>query len=507
MQSAGISLGVRPWTIADVETIAAGRATLEFPAATRAAVERSYAFVQAIAASNRPAYGLTTGCGPLSAHRIDPAARQQFQYNLVRSHAVTLGPAHPTAFVRAAMAVRANVLAHGMSGVAPQTIETICGMLKHGLHPVVSEIGSVGASGDLLELAQIALAVFGEGSVTLDGGTRPAAEAMRNCGVEPLVPRYREGIALINGTSFHTAGAALLLARAERVADAAEIAAALSFEALHGSTEALDAALAHARPHVGHAAVAARLRRRLAGSQLVRTDCPAATQDAYTLRCIPQIAGSVSDVLASTRAVVETELRSVTDNPLFVADEDRIVHGGNFHGQPVALALDHFKIGLVELGVLIERRLARLLDAKLNDGLPAFLIRGGPGVHNGFMGLQYCCSSMAAENAVLATPASIHSVPTNANNQDIVSMGPVALRHARRVLDNVARMTAIECLAAAQAVELRAGRCGTGTAAALAAVRAVIPPLTDDRPMTDDVARALQLIDDGSLQRSVDAIS
>jgi histidine ammonia-lyase len=493
-----VALGDR-LTLADLDDVAHRGVALTLAPGARAAIERCHAFVRALASSEAKVYGLTTGCGPLAGHRIDAAQREAFQRNLIRSHAVTLGAPHPAAFVRAAMAARAHVLALGCSGVDRATVELLIGMLNAGVHPIVREVGGVGASGDLIELAQIALAALGEGEVSLDGRRARAAEALHAAGLTPMVPRHREGLALINGTSFHTGVAGLLVARARRVGAAAQVAAAMLFEALGGHRETLDPALHAARPHPGQRAVAQRLAELTRDSTLVRSDAAAAErQDPYTLRCIAQVIGPALDAVESAAAVVETELNAVSDNPLFLAVERRVVHGGNFHGQPVAMALDQLKVGLVEIGVMSERRVARVLDAALSGGLPPFLIRGGAGVHSGFMGLQYCATTMAAENAQLAAPASVASIPTNANNQDVVSMGMLAARHAARVLDNVQRMVAIELLCAAQALELRGlGDAGVGTRAAHALVRVHAGPLVEDRALSDEVEAVSGAIGDG----------
>lgn len=463
----------------------------------RAACARSHAFVAGLADGEALVYGLTTGCGPLASARIDAAQRERFQRNLVRSHAATLGAPHPAAWVRAAMLVRVEVLAQGCSGVAPHLLDTFLGMLAAGITPVVRAIGGVGASGDLGELAQIALAGLGEGEVDVHGAGRAAAAALGDAGLTPVAPTLREGLALVNGTSFHTAVAALQCARFARLATAAECAAALAFEALRGHVETLDPALHAARPHPGQTAVAARLRARLAGSRLVRSVDPAATdQDPYSLRCTAQIVGAARDVADAAARTVTIELAAVTDNPLFLAAQGRVLHGGNFHGQPVAMALDQLKLAAVELGVLAERRLARLLDPVRNRGLPPFLVRGTPGLQSGLMGLQYGATAMAAENAVLAAPASVRSLPTNADNQDVVPMGMVAARQTAQVLDNVARIVAIELLAAAQALELRGlADAAPGMRTVHAAVRGVSAPLDDDRPLADDVEALVALVD------------
>ena len=504
--STAVAVGTPDLRVADIEAVAQAGAVVRMDAAVRSRIERSYAFVQRLAAAGAPVYGLTTGCGPLAAQPVPPARRAEFQRNLIRSHATTLGVPHPAAFVRAAMVVRAHGLAQGHSGVDPATVEILIAMLNNRVHPVVREVGSVGASGDLVELAQIALAVVGEGEVEHANGMVLATEALRGSGIEPLVPRYREGLALMNGTSFHTGVAALLCVKAARGLNAAQIAAAMSLEGLRANSEAFDPAFARLRPHPGQRVVADAVRRLVEGSALMRNGTSSASnQDAYTLRCIPQIIGPILDVLRSVTATVDIEINSVTDNPLFLPDEDRVVHGGNFHGQPVAMALDQLKAAIVELGVLSERRLARLLDVKLNAGLPPFLIIDDAGLRSGFMGLQYCASSMAADNAVLAAPASVHSVPTNANNQDVVSMGMVAARQARQVIDNVERMIAIELLCAAQAIDLRgAVHAGTGTRAAHAAVRERLAALIEDRPLAADIATVAMMIDDGTLQQRVE---
>ncbi|MGH7789549.1 MAG: HAL/PAL/TAL family ammonia-lyase [Candidatus Binatia bacterium] len=495
-----IAVGAAHLGVDAVDAVACGaRVSLHADAVAR--IERSHAFAQRLAGSDAAVYGLTTGCGPLAGNRIDATQRAAFQRNLVRSHAVTLGAPHPTAFVRAAMLTRAQVLAQGCSGVDAAVPALLLGMLNAGVHPIVRETGGVGASGDLVELAQIALAALGEGDVEVDGHRAPAADALRAAGLTPLEPRLREGLALMNGTSFHTGAGALLVVRARRIAAAAQLAAAMLFEALGGHREALDPALQAARPHPGQRAVAERLAALTCGSRLVRADGSAAgRQDPYTIRCIAQVLGPALDAIEASAAVVEIELNAVSDNPLFLAAEGRVVHGGNFHGQPVALALDQLKIALVTIGAAAERRIARALDASLSGGLPPFLIRGDAGLHSGCMGLQYGATTLAADNALLSAPASVRSIPTNANNQDVVSMGMLAARHAARVADNAQTIVAIELLCAAQALDLRgADAAGEGSRAALARVRALTRPLTDDRPLAADIDALAAAIENGSL--------
>lgn len=502
-----IAIGAERLTIADVDDVAGQRGLVHLAREASVRLLRAYEFVQQLAAAGTPVYGLTTGCGPLASQPIPADRREEFQRNLVRSHACTLGEPLPRTFVRAALAVRAHVLAQGWSGVAPAVVEALIGMLNHGVHPVVREVGGVGASGDLVEVAQVALAVIGEGVVEYRGATMPASAALREVGLDPITPKFREGLALMNGTSFHTGVAAVLAARAHHIVNAAQVAAAMIFEALRANQEAIAPGLQTIRPHAGQRRVAERLAELVRDSALVRSgEGAAGRQDAYTLRCLPQVLGAVTDALAAAGAVIVTEINSISDNPIFRVDEQRVMHGGNFHGQPVAMALDQLKTALVEIGVLSERRLARLLDASLSGGLPPFLIRDGAGLRSGLMGLQYCASAMAADNAVLAAPASVRSVPTNANNQDVVSMGMVAARQAARVADNVARMVAIELLCAAEALDLRGvAHASTAARAAHACIRTHVARLDEDRPLTADVEAVGRLIEGGSLVAAVDA--
>jgi len=482
-----------PFALEDVGRVAGG-APVVLGAGVRAQLDASHRQLLALAASGRTIYGLNTGCGPLCEEPIPPDAAARFQRNLVRSHASGLGPSHAPDVVRATMAVRALSLAQGRSAVRPLVVDTLVAMLNAGVHPVIPEIGSVGASGDLVELAHVAQALMGEGDVEWRGTRRRAADALAAARIAPVAFEGREALALMNGTSCETAQAALVVLGAEELVRAAEAAAALVLEALGGSPEALDARVHAARPHPGQGAVAARLRALLAGSRRLaagdaRSDAGRPVQDAYTLRCVPQVLGAVRDTIAHVRRVVEVELNAVTDNPTFFAAEDAVLHAGNFHGQPIALAIDHLKVALAEVALFSERRLARLVDPKLS-GLPPFLIRGDVGVRSGLMGLQYCASSTVAENSVLAHPATLGSVPTNANNQDVVGMGTVGVRQARRLLENARRVVAIELVAAAEAIDI-VGHDGLAerTAALHGAVRTLVPPLVDDRPLGADVER------------------
>jgi histidine ammonia-lyase len=487
-----------PLSIEALGVIAAG-APVALGPDVRAQLAASHRQLAELLRSGRTVYGLTTGCGPLCDRPVPEAAAGRFQRNLVRSHATGFGPAHPRVVVRATMVARAFSLAQGRSAVRPVVVETLVAMLNAGIHPVVPETGSVGASGDLVELAHVAQALAGEGEVEWRGEHCPAGGAFAGEGIAPLVFEGREALALMNGTSCETAQAALAVLGAEELVAAAEAAAALVLEALGARAEALDPRVHGTRPHPGQVASAAHVRALVAGSRRLHEGAvvPGSrpVQDAYTLRCVPQVLGAVRATLAHVRDVVTTELNAVTDNPTFFPEEDAVLHAGNFHGQPIALAVDHLKVALAEVALFSERRLARLLDPATNGGLPPFLIRDEVGVRSGLMGLQYCASSTVADNAVLAHPASLGSVPTNANNQDVVGMGSVGVRQARRLLENARRVVAIELLAAAEALDLVGGEgMAAGTRAVHAAVRSVVPPLLEDRPLGADVERLAETL-------------
>jgi histidine ammonia-lyase len=482
---------------------ALGRIATGAPVALGAGVHErlvaSHRQMLGLSRADRIVYGLNTGCGPLCEWPVPPEDAARFQQNLVRSHAAGLGPMHPRAVVRATMAARLLSLAQGRSAVRPIVADTLAAMLNAGVHPVIHEVGSVGASGDLVELAHVALAVMGEGRVEHAGTLLPAADALADVGILPVAFEGREALALLNGTSCETAQAALLVLGAEELVAAAEAAAALAIEALGGSIEAFDPRVHAVRPHAGQEASARHLAALLAGSRRVREGARgdgagngrlAPVQDAYTLRCVPQVLGAVRTTLAHVRGVVETELNSITDNPTFFPETGAILHAGNFHGQPLAMAVDHLKVALAEVALFSERRLARLLDPATNGGLPPFLIREQVGVRSGLMGLQYCASSTVADNAVLAHPATLGSVPTNANNQDVVGMGSVGVRQARRLLENARRVVAIELFAAAEATDLAgADGMGGGTRGVHARIRRLVEPLVADRPLGADIER------------------
>ena len=503
-ESAVVIAPPEPLTPETVGRVAAGARVVLGPGVQERLVA-SHRQLESLARAGRVIYGLNTGCGPLSDRAVTAPQRGDLQRNLVRSHASGLGPAHAVPVVRATMAVRIQSLALGRSAIRPIVVDTLVAMLNAGVHPIIPEVGSVGASGDLVELAHIALGVMGEGDVVGRGGRRPAAEALAAAGIAPVRYEGREALALMNGTACETAQAALAVHDAGILVAAAEAVAALVIDVMGGNPEAFDARVHAARPHPGQGESAAHLRRLLAGSgRLVDTPARGDTagrpqrqvQDAYTLRCVPQVMGAVRDTLRHVREVVSIELNAVTDNPTFLAEEDAVLHAGNFHGQPIALAVDHLKVALAEVALFSERRLARLLDPSLNGGLPPFLIRDRVGVRSGLMGLQYCASSTVADDAVLAHPASIGSVPTNANNQDVVGMGGVGVRQARRLVDNARRVVAIELLAAAEAADITGlAELAPATREVYTAIRELVPPLLEDRPLGADVERLAANLD------------
>jgi histidine ammonia-lyase len=506
-------------TIAAVEAVAraGARATLDVNA--RARMQEARDVIESLVADGAVVYGVTTGFGDLATVSIaaDDAAR--LQENLLMSHAAGVGAAFPREIVRAMLLLRANTLALGHSGCRPLLVDRLLEFLRLGIHPVVPEQGSLGASGDLAPLAHLALPLIGRGQVELNGSVVPALIGLREVGLEPLTLEAKEGLALLNGTQMMSAIGALLLADADRLVRTASVAAAISVEGLLGTDVAFAAAYQLARPHPGQVAVAAELRHLLRDSALQQSHHAHShkVQDPYSLRCVPQVHGAVRDALDHLRRVLDIELNSATDNPLVfagggVADPDtiatgggRVISGGNFHGEPIALALDFAKLALAELGAISERRTALLVDARLNGGLPPFLAAAS-GIDSGMMIYQYTAAALASENKVLAHPASVDSIPTSANQEDHVSMGSVAARHARTVLEHVERILAIELLVAAQALELRiAGDAahsvapGAGVAEALRRVRSRIRHLDGDREPGPDLAAAQAIVHDGDL--------
>jgi histidine ammonia-lyase len=503
-----------------VAAIARDNAEARLDETARERMAASRGTIEELVRSGETVYGVTTGFGDLATKRIDQADADRLQENLLVSHAAGVGPAHDRQTVRAMLCLRANTLARGQSGCRPLIVERLVDLLRLGIHPQVPEQGSVGASGDLAPLAHLALPLLGRGQAEVDGQVLSGAEALERHGLEPIRLSAKEGLALLNGTQQMTAVGVLALLDAERLAGTASVAAAMSTEALLGTDVAFAADYQAARPHVGQARVAAELRHLLRDSQLQRTHHgqPHKVQDPYSVRCVPQVHGAVVDALAYARRVLEIEINSATDNPLvFPAGSDadstasatgggRVISGGNFHGQPVALALDLMAIAVAELGSIAERRIAQLIDGRLS-GLPPFLVEDA-GLNSGLMLYQYTAAALVSENKVLAHPASVDSIPTSANQEDHVSMGSIAARQARDVVRNVEHVVALELLCAAQGLDFRlsgGAAPGAGVAEAHAFVRRRVDHLSVDRDPGPDIAAALELVRSGSLAKLLPA--
>jgi len=491
--------------VREVASLDPRRAVLLLPDA-RIAVNLARSVVDEIVASNKLAYAITTGVGKLSDVRIAGDQIRELQVNLVRSHAVGLGEPLSIAETRAMTLLRANSLAKGHSGVRAVVIDTLCEMLNRGVTAVVPSQGSVGASGDLAPLAHLALALIGEGECFDNAGARiPSAEALKRAQIKPLVLEAKETISLINGTQAMLAVGTLALLAAETLVDTADVLGGLCCDALKGTDSAFDERIHQARPHRGQMKTAANLRRMLEGSAIREShrNC-GRVQDAYSLRCIPQVHGAVRDTLAHCREIFETEANSAVDNPLvFITDAKKaqgdVISGGNFHGEPLAFALDFLAIALGALAGISERRIERLVNPALSEGLPPFLAPGA-GLNSGFMMPQVTAAALVSENKVLAHPASVDSITTSGNKEDYVSMGMTAATKLKRVVDNTRNVLAIEAMAVAQAVDflapLKSSKRGQ---AAHAAIRSVCPTMEKDRIMYTDLARIAALIAQGKV--------
>jgi len=487
--SATITLDGRSLSIADVVAVARDRAPVAISQQALAGVTASRRAVETAVARGDTIYGVNTGFGKLAHVRIKPEQARELQRNLIRSHASGVGDPLPADAVRAMMLLRANVLVRGTSGVRADLPHLIVEMLNAQVHPRVPSQGSVGASGDLAPLAHLALAMIGEGE---DGA------ALRARGLDPIVLEAKEGLAFVNGTQAQTGMASLLVHDAWTLWRAAHAAAAMSLEAVRGTPEPFDARVHDARPHPWQQRSAALLRELLAASEIREShrENDPRVQDAYSLRCTPQVLGAVGEGLAFAERLVATELNAATDNPLVFGDD--VISGGNFHGQPIALALDVIGIVLATLAGLAERRLERIVNPDLSSGLPPFLARD-PGVESGFMTPQIVAAALAAESRVLATPASVQSVPTEGNQEDVVPMGMTAAWKADRILGNAVRIVAVELLAAAQGLDfLKPLRPGRGVARIYAAVRGAVPALDGDRPFTADIERIASAVRAGA---------
>jgi histidine ammonia-lyase len=490
-------------SIPDVVRVAREGAEVVVSPRAREKVDRSRAAVDRLTHQGHVVYGITTGVGDLAAVRISPEQAARLQLNVVRSHAAGVGEPLPEDVVRAMMLLRAHALALGYSGVRPQVVDLLVAMLNRRVHPVVPSQGSVGASGDLAPLAHLALVLVGEGEAVVEGRRLTGGEALARAGLQPVVLAAKEGVALINGTQGMTALLALAVHDARALSTVADIGGAMSLEALRGRPDAFDPLLHQVRPHPGQAISAANLRRLTAGSEILAGPRSSPrVQDAYALRCMPQVHGASRDAIGFVAGVVEVEMNSATDNPLIFAEQDRVLSGGNFHGQPVALAADVLAVAVSGLATISERRIERLVNPALS-GLPAFLTPDG-GLHSGLMLAQYTAAALVSENKVLCHPASVDSIPTSAGQEDHVSMGMIAARKATRVVVHTRQVLAIELVCAAQALEFhRPSLPGVGTRAAYAAVREVVPRLEEDRALAPDLRAAAELVHSGRLVAAV----
>ncbi len=488
----------------DLETLwAAAQKRLEFSLgmAARERMARSREVVVQIVEAGATVYGVNTGFGKLSDVHIPSDELETLQLNLVRSHACGIGKPLSVAETRAMMLLRANVLALGYSGARPELAETLLKMLQQDVTPMVPEAGSVGASGDLAPLAHLALAMIGEGPAWLGNEPKPAAQALADARIPPVSLQAKEGLALLNGTQAMGAVGGLAIWRGIRLLHLATGSGAMALEALKGTPAAFDARIHAARPHAGQARVARHLRELLDQSEIREShrEGDPRVQDAYSLRCIPQVHGAVLDVLEHARNVLETESASATDNPLVFSEAGDVISGGNFHGAPLAYGLDYAAIALCDLGNIVERRIDRLVNPDLNEGLPAFLAPH-PGSSSGFMIAHVAAVALLAEAKVLAHPASIDNAPTSGGKEDHVSMGMTSALKLRRIVEILESMIAIELMAAAQGLEYRAPlRPGVGVQGLYAQVRRFVSPLDQDRPLSEDIARLAKAISAGDL--------
>jgi histidine ammonia-lyase len=492
----------------DLETVvsvARGGEKVEISPDVKPRMAAARQVVEDLVSSGQTAYGITTGFGGLANVRIDPDEQERLQSDIVRSHATAVGEPLPPEVVRAMLLLRARTFAFGVSGVRYEIVEGLVDLLNNGITPIVPGQGSLGASGDLAPLAHLALPLMGEGKAEVDGTVVSGAEALRKKNLHPISPSFKEGLALVNGTEMMLGLGLLIFHGALGLARAADIAGAMTVEACLGTDQAFDADLIGLRKHIGAVEVAQNLRTLLADSGIVASHRHSEhlVQDAYSLRCIPQVHGAYRDAMDYIQATLDAELASAIDNPTVLAERKEVVSGGNFHGEALGLALDHLALCLTGFGTISERRVARLVDPDLNNGLPAFLTKD-PGRRSGFMLPTYTAASLVSENRSMCFPASADSISTSAGQEDHVSMGATSARKAGAIIANTQVVIAIECLAAAQGLDLRAPlEPSPATAAARALIRSVSPVLEDDRSLAEDINAVTGLIRDGSLVAAV----
>ncbi|MBI2869018.1 MAG: histidine ammonia-lyase [Chloroflexi bacterium] len=498
-------------TIDGVVAVARGGASAELSPEAKTKVAACRELVEKFAASGRVVYGITTGMGSYSNTAVPIDKARLVQRNYIRTHVSGVGNALPADATRAVMLTRANALAKGYSGLRLSTVEMLLNMINLGVHPVIPEKGTVGASGDLAPLSHMVLAMMGEGAAEYQGKVMDSAGALKAAGLESLALDFREGVGLVNATAAMTGIAALAVHDARRLVKTAEIAAALSLEALEGMSDTFDERTQAARPHPGQIASAANMRKIIRGSRLTlslkspRWQTGMRVQDAYSLRCIPQVMGAVRDALEYGERVIGIELNSASDNPLLFVEGEDVLHGGNFHGQPVGAAMDFLSIALNYISGISERRIARVTDKNENGGLPGYLIAGEAGVQCGFIGAHLTASSLVAENRALCHPASIQSIPTEANEEDVVSMGTIAARKAAEILRNTEYIVGLELLCAAHALDMRGiDKAAPGARAAYDGIRARVPRWTEDRVLVKDIDSIMVLVRNGGLVAAVE---
>ncbi len=468
-------------------------------------VIKSRKIVDKFVDQQKTVYGITTGFGKFSDVTISKEETKQLQKNLIMTHAVGVGNPLDVEIVRAVILLRANALSKGYSGIRLSTLETLIEMLNKGVHPVIPEKGSLGASGDLAPLSHMVLVMIGLGKAWYKGERMSGKEAMKKAGIETVELTSKEGLALINGTQVMTAIGALTVYDAVELLKAADIAACLSFEAQNGIVTALDKKVNEVRPHKGQIDAAVNMLKILEGSKMTTKQGELRVQDAYSLRCTPQVHGASKDAINYVKEKVEIEMNSATDNPLIFGDTLEAISGGNFHGQPMALSFDFMSIALAEIANISERRLERLVNPALS-GLPAFLVEKG-GINSGFMIVQYSAASLVSENKILAHPSSVDSIPSSANQEDHVSMGTIGARKAREILKNSRNVVAMEIMAACQAIDLRGKeQLGKGTEIAYNLVRKEVHKLEEDRELYEDIRKCEKLIASEELVKTVEKV-
>jgi histidine ammonia-lyase len=481
-------------SLENVEEVAFGGAKVRIHPRAASKIRRCRRYVEKIVDQGKTVYGINTGFGSLCRKRIGKKDIEKLHENLILSHAISVGPVFSEEEVRAIMLLRANVLAKGFSGVRLEVVQTLVEMLNKGLHPMIPEKGSVGASGDLAPLAFMALPLIGKGWVFYQNRLMEGKKALRKAGVSPLKLAAKEGLALINGTCVMTAIGVLSLLKTERLAELADMAGAMSLEAVLATPAAFDSNIQKVRRHTGQRRSAENLVRLIQGSQIreFHKDCTR-VQDPYSFRCMPQVHGAVRDTLSYVRSVLETEINSATDNPLIFPEQNKVISAGNFHGEPVALALDFMSIAASELASISERRIAALMNPAISD-LPAFLTKE-PGLNSGFMMAQTTAASLVSENKCLSHPASVDSIPTSNDQEDHVSMGTIAARKAREVVNNTEEVLAIEFLAASQGIDFRAPlKPGEIIHRIHRRIRKCVPSLTEDRLLVIDLVKMKELM-------------